>query len=63
MTQIEFIDDFLKGGMDCMNGIAHEKGQSEAYDRGYSTQYQHEQNMGAISERQSISNRPTKTTI
>ena len=36
--------DFLKGQEDCFNGIPHESGKPESYDRGYSYQYQIEQN-------------------
>lgn len=35
--------DFLAGQRDCMNGIPHQAGWSESYDRGYSTQYNLEQ--------------------
>lgn len=34
---------FLAGQRDCMNGIEHQAGRSESYDRGYSTQYTLEQ--------------------
>jgi hypothetical protein len=37
--------DFLKGQADCANGVEHSGGKGEYYDRGYSAQYQHEQNM------------------
>lgn len=43
-----FEQDFLRGRRDCKDGVPH-KSQGDAYDRGYAAQYQHEQNMGALS--------------
>ncbi len=42
-----FSDDFLQGQRDCEEGIPHQTGKSEAYDRGYAAQYEMEQIMGA----------------
>ena len=41
--------EFLKGQIDCQEGVPHEAGKSADYDRGYSAQYTHEQNMEALS--------------
>lgn len=49
MTDFSF--DFLLGQTDCREGIPHEAGKPEAYDRGYAAEYQHEQNVTALSER------------
>lgn len=38
-----FIDDFFAGQRDAEKGIPHKAGKSEAYDRGYETQYAAEQ--------------------
>ena len=35
--------DFLDGQSDCRNGAEHKAGMSEAYDRGYNTEYMREQ--------------------
>jgi len=43
----DFSDDFLQGQRDCEEGIPHQEGKSEAYDRGYGAQYELEQIMGA----------------
>jgi|TARA_Y100000296_G_scaffold33741_1_gene39200 hypothetical protein len=48
----DFSTDFLSGQRDCAAGKPHQAGKSEAYDRGYAAQYQHEQNMTALSESQ-----------
>ena len=40
---MSFSDDFLQGQKDCKDGITHKEGKSDAYDRGYSTQYTLEQ--------------------
>ena len=39
----KFEDEFLRGQRDCREGIPHKTGQSEAYDRGYSSEYSLEQ--------------------
>lgn len=44
---IDFIDDFLAGQRDCLDGIPHQPGRSESYDRGYADQYEREQIEGA----------------
>ena len=38
-----FIDDFLRGQIDAEKGAPHVGDQSDAYDRGYETQYASEQ--------------------
>ena len=40
---IQFCDDFIRGQIDCQNGVKHEPGQSEAYYRGYNAEYELEQ--------------------
>ena len=40
-----FNDDFLAGQLACKAGAVHEH-KSAAYDRGYNTQYNHEQRTG-----------------
>lgn len=40
-------DEFLRGQIDCKEGKPHTD-QGEAYNRGYDTQYQDEQNMAAL---------------
>jgi len=35
--------EFLRGQIDCRDGVEHRPGQSSDYDRGYSTQYEWEQ--------------------
>lgn len=42
---MESTDDFLRGQRDCKEGVEARPDQSKDYYRGYSTQYQHEQNM------------------
>ena len=44
-------NDYLRGMSDCQAGVEHKEGQGQDYDRGYSTQYQQEQNLTALSER------------
>lgn len=39
------IKEFIKGQEDCKKGVPHKKGGSEAYTRGYATQYELEQVM------------------
>lgn len=39
---MSFEDDFIKGQQDCREGIPHTAG-SDAYNRGYATQYESEQ--------------------
>ena len=41
-------DDFLAGQRDCEQGVPHDSDKSESYNRGYAAQYQHEQNMDAL---------------
>ena len=41
--------EFKRGSLDCMVGIDHKEGQSEAYDRGYAARYELEQKQGATS--------------
>lgn len=40
---VDFSTEFLRGQNDCAEGKPHSSGQSEAYDRGYATQYEREQ--------------------
>lgn len=40
--------EFLRGQRDCKDGNGHKSNQSAEYNRGYSAQYQHEQNMEYI---------------
>jgi len=40
---MKFEDEFLRGQRDCKEGKQHKPMQSEAYDRGYSAQYEKEQ--------------------
>jgi len=40
---MSFETDFLAGQVDCRDGVPHKPGMSEAYDRGYSAQYELEQ--------------------
>ena len=49
MTAFSF--DFLLGQTDCREGIPHEAGKSEAYDRGYSAEYTHQENISALAGR------------
>lgn len=44
-----FIDDFLRGGIDCRSGVPHKGFQSQAYDAGYAAQYELEQAITEIS--------------
>lgn len=37
------IHEFVNGQKDCRNGVSHEAGRSESYDRGYSFEYEFEQ--------------------
>lgn len=39
---------FLKGEKDCLDGVAHEAGKGDDYDRGYSARYEMEQILGEI---------------
>jgi|GEM_PF-2560623 len=40
MDNENFSADFLAGQKDCRKGIGHKPGQTDAYDRGYSAEYQ-----------------------
>lgn len=42
------VSDFLHGQRDCREGREPKVNANEDYLRGYSTQYQHEQNMGYV---------------
>lgn len=42
---MSYADDFLQGQRDCIKGIPHESGKSEAYNDGYSAQYTYDQVM------------------
>ena len=54
MIDSDYVSDFFQGQIDCRDGKPHQDGMSEAYDRGYSTQYQLEQ----INEYNSVQLRP-----
>lgn len=43
-----FAADFMRGQLDCREGKPHQQGESEAYDRGYGTEYQADQINTAI---------------
>ena len=45
-----FISAFLQGQWDCGEGKEPQRTDDEAYMRGYSTEYQHEQNQSAMSD-------------
>ena len=38
-----FADEFLRGQRDCQEGLPHQTGESDAYNRGYATEYEAEQ--------------------
>jgi hypothetical protein len=40
--------EYLQGANDCLMGIEHKAGKGQSYDAGYSSQYQHEQNLNAL---------------
>jgi hypothetical protein len=40
----------LQGQKDCAEGKPHQMGMPDSYNRGYSAQYQHEQNMNHLDE-------------
>ena len=42
--------EYLQGANDCLIGVEHKAGKGDSYDAGYSSQYQHEQNMTALTE-------------
>ena len=42
--------EFLQGANDCLMGVEHSTGKGGSYDAGYSSQYQHEQNMTVLTE-------------
>jgi flagellar biosynthesis/type III secretory pathway protein FliH len=35
--ELQTLQDFEQGERDCMNGIAHQEGKSEAYSEGYAS--------------------------
>lgn len=35
-----FCSEFMQGERDCIAGVPHEEGKSDAYTRGYGTRYQ-----------------------
>lgn len=39
--------DFLAGQRDCRDGVPHQVGRSESYNRGYSEEYAHQENVTA----------------
>jgi hypothetical protein len=40
---MKYEEDFIRGARDCQQGNPHKPLQSEAYDKGYGTQYEHDQ--------------------
>ena len=42
--------EFLQGANDCLIGVEHKAGRGDSYEAGYSSQYQHEQNMTVLAE-------------
>ncbi len=42
--------EFLQGMNDCLKGVERMAGKGQSYDAGYSSQYQHEQNLNALTE-------------
>ena len=42
--------EYLQGANDCLMGVEHMAGKGQSYDAGYSSQYQHEQNLNALTE-------------
>lgn len=40
MSNDTFSVDFIRGQQDCRQGIEHKPGQTDAYNRGYSTYYE-----------------------
>ena len=40
---MRFLNDFMRGQRDCRKGVPHKPDQSNAYNRGYATQYELEQ--------------------
>ncbi len=40
--------EYLQGANDCLMGVEHKAGRGDSYDAGYSSQYQHEQNLNAL---------------
>ena len=51
---MSFEDDFLKGQRDCRNGVPHKPMQSEAYNRGYGSQYSAEQSLTEMGLRHGV---------
>ena len=49
----DFVTEFLAGQMACQKGEECPPGSSKDFERGYSAQYQHEQNMTELSREQS----------
>ena len=42
--------EYLQGANDCLLGVEHKAGKSDSYNAGYASQYQHEQNITALTE-------------
>ena len=49
---VQFIEDFMRGQRDCQLDVPHKPGQPEAYDRGYAAEYESEQIMSEVSQRE-----------
>lgn len=41
-ASFEFVCEFLRGQRDAKNGVVHQAGNTEAYDRGYAAQMESE---------------------
>lgn len=41
-AELKTLSDFQQGELDCLSGVEHKEGQSEAYNQGYSAQYERE---------------------
>jgi hypothetical protein len=50
-ARVKSTDDYLRGMADCKAGWKHKKGQPLDYDRGYSVQFEHEQNLTELALR------------
>ena len=51
MKAENFSDEFMRGQQDCIDGKPHKSGQSEAYDRGYTTEERDQQIIEWFEER------------
>ena len=56
----DFSSEFIQGMKDCKDGVWHQD-KSDAYNRGFGTQYQHEQNMTNLQGARHGYKKPGKT--